>query len=105
MVHQNLLKEHQLDPVAERVMQCLEGRISPMLYGHLMMVVRGFDEEIQLEMAEDLVDFASKHVAHTTGLIAVDFTLDICYLMIAYDHNILKKGVRSQMNNSNKVRV
>ena len=54
MIHQNLLKKHQLDPIAEKVMACLEGKVSPMLYGHLM---------------------------------------------IAYDHNILKKGVRSKMNN------
>ena len=73
--------------------------VFPMLYGHLMMVVRGFDEDMQLEMAEDLVSFASEHIAHTTGVISADFTLDVCYLMIAYDHNILKKGVRSKMNN------
>jgi hypothetical protein len=99
MIHQNLLKKHQLDPIAEKVMACLEGKVSPILYGHLMMVVRGFDEDMQLEMAEDLVSFASEHIAHTTGVISADFTLDVCYLMIAYDHNILKKGVRSKMNN------
>ena len=99
MIHQNLLKKHQLDPIAEKVMACLEGKVSPMLYGHLMMVVRGFDEDMQLEMAEDLVSFACEHIAHTTGVISADFTLDVCYLMIAYDHNILKKGVRSKMNN------
>ena len=99
MIHQNLLKKHQLDPIAEKVMACLEGKVSPMLYVHLMMVVRGFDEDMQLEMAEDIVSFASEHSAHTTGVISADFTLDVCYLMIAYDHNILKKGVRSKMNN------
>ncbi|MBR1502833.1 MAG: hypothetical protein IJ618_02980 [Prevotella sp.] len=100
MIHQNLLRTHQLDPIAEKVMACLEGKVSPMLYGHLMMVVRGFDEEMQLEMAEDLVSFASEHIAHTTGVISADFMLDICYLMIAFEHGILKKGVRSKMNNN-----
>jgi hypothetical protein len=50
-------------------------------------------------MAEDVVSFASEHIAHTTGVISADFTLDICYQMIAYDHNILKKRVRSEIIN------
>jgi hypothetical protein len=99
MIHQNLLKQHQLDPIAEKVLMCLEGKVSPMLYGHLMMVVRGFDEDMQLELADDLVSFASEHIAHTTGVISADLVLDICYLMIAYDHDILKKRVRSKMRN------
>ncbi len=64
-----------------------------------MMVVRGFDEDMQLELADDLVSFASEHIAHTTGVISADLVLDICYLMIAYDHDILKKRVRSKMRN------
>ena len=58
MVHQDLLRRHPLDPVAERILDCMRGRIS--------------------------------------------------YKMIAYEHNILKKGVRSRIDNSgnrNKVRV
>jgi len=99
MIHQNLLKQHQLDPIAEKVLMCLEGKVSPMLYGHLMMVVRGFDEEMQIEMADDLDDFTNHHIAHTTGVIAADVILDIGYKMIAYEHNILKKGEYSRMRN------
>jgi len=46
--------------------------------------------------------------AHTTGVISADLILDISYKLIAYEHNILKKGVRSRIDNRgnrNKVRV
>ena len=97
--HQNLLSEHQVDPIAEKVMEDLECRVSPILYGMLMRTIRGFDEAMQLEMAECLVGFASTHRAWTTGVDAADFILDVCYLMIADEHDILKKSERSRMRN------
>ena len=93
MVHQDLLSQHPLDPVA---------RISPALQGHFMQLLRGFDEEMQIEMADDLDDFTNHHIAHTTGVIAADVILDIGYKMIAYEHNILKKGEYSRMRNLDK---
>ena len=99
MVHQDLLSQHPLDPVAERILDCMRGRISPALQGHFMQLLRGFDEEMQIEMADDLDDFAKDHTAHTTGVIAADVILDIGYKMIAYEHNILKKGEYSRMRN------
>ncbi len=99
MVHQDLLKQHPLDPVAERILDCMRGRISPALQGHFMQLLRSFDEEMQIEMADDLLDFSSDHIAHTTGVISADVILDLGYKMIAYEHNILKKKDRSRMRN------
>ena len=99
MIHQDLLSQHPLDPVAERILDCMRGRISPALQGHFMQLLRGFDEEMQIEMADDLDDFTNHHIAHTTGVIAADVILDIGYKMIAYEHNILKKGEYSRMRN------
>ena len=87
MVHQDLLNQH---PLA--------------LQGHFMQLLRGFDEEMQIEMADDLDDFTNHHIAHTTGVIAADVILDIGYKMIAYEHNILKKGEYSRMRNLDKKR-
>lgn len=105
--HQNLLSEHQMDPIAEKVMEDLNGRVSPILYGVLMRSIRGFDETLQLEMAESLVCFAKSHRAWTTGVDSADFILDVCYLLIAEDHDILKKSERSRMRNymNKEVRV
>ena len=99
MIHQDLLTEHPLDPVAERILDCMRGRISPALQGHFMQLLRSFDEEMQVEMADDLLDFSSDHIAHTTGVISADVILDLGYKMIAYEHNILKKKDRSRMRN------
>ena len=99
MIHQDLLTEHPLDPVAERILDCMRGRISPALQGHFMQLLRSFDEEMQVEMADDLLDFSSDHIAHTTGVISADVILDLGYKMIAFEHNILKKKDRSRMRN------
>ena len=99
MIHANLIADHQIDRVAEQVMTGLEDKVSPVLYGTLIMLVRGFDEDMQLEMADDLVDFAKYHVAHTTGVMSADVILDLGYMMIAEEHNILKKSERSRMRN------
>ena len=99
MIHENLIADHQIDRVAEQVMTGLEDKVSPVLYGMLIMLVRGFDEDMQLEMADDLVDFAKYHVAHTTGVMSADIILDLGYMMIAEEHDILKKSERSRMRN------
>ena len=99
MIHANLIADHQIDRVAEQVMTGLEDKVSPVLYGTLIMLVRGFDEDMQLEMADDLVDFAKYHVAHTTGVMSADIILDLGYMMIAEEHDILKKSERSRMRN------
>ena len=99
MIHANLIADHLIDRVAEQVMTGLEDMVSPVLYGTLIMLVRGFDEDMQLEMADDLVDFAKYHVAHTTGVMSADVILDLGYMMIAEEHDILKKSERSRMRN------
>jgi hypothetical protein len=101
VVHENLLPEHQLTRLAEREMTALQGMVSMELYGILSYHVRGFDEEMQITMAENLVDFAKQHVAYTTGVASADLVLDICYKMIAMEHGILKKSVLSRMKNFN----
>ena len=97
--HENLLPEHQMTRLAEGEMMCLQGLVSLELYGILSYHVRGFDEDMQLTMAENLVDFAKKHVAYTTGVLSADLVLDICYTMIAMEHGLLKKSVVSRMKN------
>jgi hypothetical protein len=77
----------------------LQGVVSMELYGILSYHVRGFDEEMQITMAENLVDFAKQHVAYTTGVSSADLVLDICYKMMAMEMGLLKKSVLSRMKN------
>ena len=99
VVHENLLPEHQLTRLAERELMSLQGVVSMELYGILSYHVRGFDEEMQITMAENLVDFAKQHVAYTTGVSSADLVLDICYKMMAMEMGLLKKSVLSRMKN------
>ena len=103
VVDEHLLPEHQLTRLAERELMNLQGRVSDGLCSVLMYHVRGFDEEMQLVMAENLVDFAKSHVAYTTGVPSADFILDIGYKMIAMEHGIMKKNVVSRIKaNTNR---
>ena len=81
----------------------MRGRISPALQGHFMQLLRSFDEDMQVEMADDLSDFSQDHTAHTTGVVSADIILDLGYKMIAFEHNILKKGERSKVINNVRV--
>ena len=99
LVHQDLLMEHPLDLVAERILDCMRGRISPALQGHFMQLLRSFDEDMQIEMADDLNDFSQDHTAHTTGVVSADIILDLGYKLIAFEHNIMKKSERSKTIN------
>ena len=103
VVDEHLLSEHQLTRLAERELMNLQGRVSDGLCSVLMYHVRGFDEEMQLVMAENLVDFAKLHVAYTTGVPSADFILDMGYKMIAMEHGIMKKNVVSRMKNYNEL--
>ena len=106
LIHQDLLTEHPLDPVAERILDCMRGRISPALQGHFMQLLRSFDEDMQIEMADDLNDFSQDHTAHTTGVVSADIILDLGYKLIAFEHNIMKKVERSKaINKSKKVKI
>ena len=104
VVHENLLPEHQLTRLAEKELMRLHGMVSMELYGILTYHVRGFDEDMQITMAENLVDFAKQHVAYTTGVSSADLVLDICYKMMAMEMGLLKKSVLSRMKNNGSLR-
>ena len=88
--NQDLRREFGLNPSAEREMITLEKKVSPQLYGMLIQQLLGFHADMQVEMAENLVIFTCKHIAHTTGCDSVDMVLDVCYSWIAAEQGILK---------------
>ena len=90
VVCQDLRGDYGINILADREMESLERKVSPVLYGMLEQQLLAFHGDMQLEMAEDLVIFASEHVAHTTGCPSVDHILDMCYTWIASEHGILK---------------
>ena len=102
MIHQNLLKNYPLDPIAEKVLEGLEGKVCPSLQGYLMIILRGFDENMQLEMADNLLDFVNDNILHRTGCYSVDVTLAQCYMWIGMEQGIVKEKVVEEWLNAYK---
>lgn len=88
VVEQDLRSEFSIDGVSMSIMDCLEDRVSPELLELLKQMLLGFNDDMQLEMADDLLDFAHGHVIHTTGCLSADAVLEACYQWIAEEQGI-----------------
>ena len=83
VIEQDLTDDYGIDVTAWQVLMCLEDKVSPELMELLGEMLLAFDGEMQLEMADDLLDFACGHVIHTTGCPSADVVLKACYSWIA----------------------
>ncbi len=88
VIAQDLSSEFGIDERAARIMQLVSDEVSDDLLGMLIGELQGFCNQMQIEMAEDMLDFALAHVVHTTGCPSVDYVLDYCYSHIAMEHQI-----------------
>ena len=73
VIEQDLSSEQRIDGVAMSILECLEERVS---------------EDMQLDIADDLLDFVHSHVIHTTCCISADAVLGSCYQWIAVEKGI-----------------
>lgn len=99
LYEQDLRGVQPTDSVAESVMECLEDKVSPELLDLLNEMLLGFNEDMQLEIADDLLDFAHEHVIHKTGCLSVDSVLGACYCWIAEEHGIDQEEVMKLLSN------
>ena len=83
VIEQSMDSQQRINRVAMSVLQCMEGRVSDELLEMLREMLLGFSEDMQLEIAVDLIDFVTRKVVHTTGCIPADAVLDSCYQWIA----------------------
>ena len=90
---QDLTYQFSVDGIAQDVMECLEDKVSPALLDTLNAMLLGFNDDMQLEIADDLLDFAYGQMVHTTGCPSADAVLNACYTWIAEE-----KGVDFSMN-------
>ena len=89
LIDQDLKGEYSYDVTAIRVLENLEERVSIQLYDMIRDMLLGFEEGMQLEIADNLLDFVTMHVIHTTGCPSADFILEACYILIAEEQGIL----------------
>ena len=89
VIIRDLSNEYGLDERAARIMQQVEGLVSENLLGNLIDCLQSFCDQMQVEIAEDVLDFALAHVVHSTGCKSADYVLDYCYTSIAMEHDIM----------------
>ena len=80
---QDLTNKMYVESTAEFVMDGLLGRVSPELLDLMNTMLLGFNDDMQLEIADDLFDFVTRQEIHTTGCLSADAVLAACYKCIA----------------------
>lgn len=89
VIDRNLKNEYNFDSTALMVLGNLEDRVSIQIYDMIRDMLLGFEDGMQLEIADNLLDFTVKHVIHTTGCPSADYILEACYRWIAEEQGIL----------------
>lgn len=94
---ENLSNEQQMDERAALIMECIERKVSPTLFNMLSEMLYGFRKEVQRKMATNLKNFVCSKVATTTGVLAVDTALEICYVLIGAEKKVVKKNITNAL--------
>ena len=89
VIDRDLKDEYHFDSTALMVLRILESTLSVELCDMIRDMLLGFEESMQLEIADNLLDFATMHVIHTTGCPSADYVLEACYRWIAEEQGIV----------------
>lgn len=78
----NMRHECHIDVTAKSVMECIEGRISDKLYQDMMDYLLGFTDDMQLVIADNLLDAVCHGWEHYIGIPHIDNKMKSFYLLI-----------------------
>lgn len=81
MVEEYLL--YDVDSTAARVMRYVKHRISRELYEYLLQILVPYTSRVQLDMAENILDFVNDIPVQDIGYQSADEVLEYCYRLIA----------------------
>ena len=81
MVEEYLL--YDVDSTAARVMRYVKHRISKELYEYLLQILVPYTSRVQLDMAENILDFVNDMPVQNIGYQSADQVLEYCYRLIA----------------------
>lgn len=90
---QDLSSEYGIDTLALNVLQSLEDKVSSVLWEMFFSMMLGFNEDMQLEIADDLLDFVCHQMIHTTGCFSADAALITCYRLIAEEKGYTEEEI------------
>lgn len=79
-IEYDLKEDNPVDGTAGMIFDyAIKGRITDKLHDDLYDLLRGFNEDVQLVMAEAIIDFINDRWTYTTNLKAVDILLPGIY--------------------------
>ena len=81
MVEEYLL--YDVDSTAARVMRYVKHRISRELYEYLLQILVPYTSRVQLDMAENILDYVNDMPVQDIGYQSADEVLEYCYRLIA----------------------
>ena len=81
MVEEYLL--YDVDSTAARVMRYVKHRISRELYEYLLQILVPYTSRVQLDMAENILDYVNDIPVQDIGYQSADQVLEYCYRLIA----------------------
>ena len=81
MIEEYLL--YDVDSTAARVMRYVKHRISRELYEYLLQILVPYTSRVQLDMAENILDFVNDIPVQDIGYQSADEVLEYCYRLIA----------------------
>ena len=85
--YHDLKDQNPIDSVARTVLENVETRITDDLYKDILESLRGFTDDIQLEIADDVLDYVCHKWVHKTNLKSVDTLLFGMYARIKEQHD------------------
>ena len=74
---------YDVDSTAARVMRYVKHRISKELYEYLLQILVPYTSRVQLDMAENILDFVNDMPVQNIGYQSADQVLEYCYRLIA----------------------
>ena len=81
MIEEYLL--YDVDSTAARVMRYVKHRISRELYEYLLRILVPYTSRVQLDMAENILDYVNDMPVQDIGYQSADEVLEYCYRVIA----------------------
>ena len=85
--YNDLRDQNPIDSVALTVLENVKTRITDDLFNDIVESLRGFTEEVQLEIADDVLDYCTSKSVHKINLRSVDNLLMGFYARIKEQHD------------------
>lgn len=89
VVVEDLQDERGIDIEAMVIMECIRPHVSTTIFDMLMIQLSAFTSEMQVEIADNLLDFVNEGLLKHTGCSSADMVLNACYQWIQEEGGVI----------------